>query len=366
MDGLPSVCPIVYPGSYTIWQSLYALVIERGGIGGDFESNDNEIESSPPQGVESSASGKGKRVGKLKRVKDAEVEVVGLVSTLCERADQHQSNGSSRKHATDRGEISAARLDSKRGEGMLPDLSMLLIAARFRRPGWTANEERECYRIFFNICRETPDVNDPTIINSIWHNLSIQLTEEMLLHFSVLKVKAMNKALHTYYREFLTFLDTPGVDVQPDTGLVTVTPTYWAFVSRETDLEYFFRHVGFPWYEECVELWDLRDAATVHIEAGERGHDLIMFDDTDEEIVAADEANGADGADGDSLELENDKGDGTANGLHEVEVDAAVDEHFEEEFVEEPAPVEVVDIDSDEAPNEMDLDTGVVSCVDSE
>ncbi|CAA0814419.1 Unknown protein [Striga hermonthica] len=40
------------------------------------------------EGVESSASGKGKRVGKRKRVKDVEVEVVGLLSTLCEKADQ--------------------------------------------------------------------------------------------------------------------------------------------------------------------------------------------------------------------------------------------------------------------------------------
>ncbi|CAA0820421.1 Unknown protein [Striga hermonthica] len=62
--------------------------VRRGGVGLAFETNDNEIESSSPQGVESSASGKGKRVGKRKRVKDVEVEVVGLLSTLCEKADQ--------------------------------------------------------------------------------------------------------------------------------------------------------------------------------------------------------------------------------------------------------------------------------------
>ncbi|CAA0811635.1 Unknown protein [Striga hermonthica] len=61
--------------------------VRRGGVGGDFESNENDTESSA-QGVESSASGKGRRVGKRKHVKDMEVEVVGLLFTLCEKADQ--------------------------------------------------------------------------------------------------------------------------------------------------------------------------------------------------------------------------------------------------------------------------------------
>ncbi|GER27307.1 acyl-CoA N-acyltransferase [Striga asiatica] len=176
-----------------------------------------------------------------------------------------------------------------------------------------------------------------------------RMRNETLHYFSVLEVKAKIKALHTYFREFLTFLKTPGVDVHAETGLVTVTPTYWAYVGRETDLEYFFRHVGFSWYEECVELWDLRDAADVRMEPdGADAADLEFGNEEDAGAAGVEHMN-----------------DG-ANNVHEVEDDVVVEEHYEEEYVAEPAPVEVIDIESDEAPDEMDLDTDVGSCVDSE
>ncbi|GER51602.1 mediator of DNA damage checkpoint protein 1 [Striga asiatica] len=215
--------------------------------------------------------------------------------------------------------------------------SMLRIAERYRRPGWSANEERECYRIFFNLCHETPDVNELAIFNSLWHQLSIHLTKELLYYFSVLKVKTKIKALHMNYREFLTFLETPGVHVHAESGLVNVNNTYWAYVGQ---------------------LWDLRRAAAVHIDAGERAFDPIMFDDTDEENVAADDPNGPDDADAAALDVGNEDGDraagvdhmnGAAGNMQEVEDDE----------------VEVVHIEEDQEPEEMDVDTDVDSCVDS-
>ncbi|GER41936.1 50S ribosomal protein L5 [Striga asiatica] len=273
------------------------------------------------KGVESSAFEKGKRVGKRKRVKDAEVEVVGLLSTLCKKADQRW--GQMVEHIGVQHEAKEQRKHlflHRKINPMDRHESMPRIVERYCRPSWSPNEERECYRLFFNICCETPDVNVPAVFNSIWPHLLIQLTEEMLTYFSMLK--------------FLTFLGTPAVEVHAESGLVTVTPTYWAYVGREMNLEYFFRHVGFPWYKECVELWDLRDAASVHMELGERVHEPIMFDDTDEEIVAADDPNGANGAD---LDFRNDEGVGAAgleymnngaNNVHELDDDVEVEEHY--------------------------------------
>ncbi|CAA0833609.1 Unknown protein [Striga hermonthica] len=406
--------------------------VSSGGGGGDFESNENEIQSSPTHGVESSASGRGKRVGKRKRLKDAEVEVVGLLHTLCEKADkrwgemverigvQHDAKEQRKvlyealkcipiltteqrfivskyfcRNKEDMDVFFSVDDEEKASMGVLyytgqlhfqqissssqltprhhplnsnpmeRHASMLRIAERYRRPGWSANEERECYRLFFNLCRETPDVNVPAVFNSLWAQLSIQLTEEMLHYFSVLMVKSKIRALHRNFRDFLRFLETPGVEVHAESGLVNVNHTYWAYVGRETDMEYYFRHVGFQWYEECVDLWDLRRAAGVHIGAGERAYDPIMFDDTDEENIAADDPNGANGDDDAALDVGNEHGHGAAGNMKEVE-DDAVEEVYEDEYAAEAAAVEVVQIEEDHAPDEMDIDTDVDSCVDSD
>ncbi|GER42045.1 shaggy-like protein kinase 41 [Striga asiatica] len=203
------------------------------------------------------------------------------------------------------------------------------------------------------------------------HASMLRLAEryQLLLYFSMLRVKAKIKALHRNFREFVTFLETFGVNLQAESGLVTVNSTYWAYVGLETNLEYYFRHVGFPWYEECVELWDVRGAASVLIEAGERLYDPIMFDDTDDEYEAAGDGNGADGGHGAEVAVGNEDGDG-ADGVDYMNGTAnkeeAGEEEYEEENVAEAAAVELVDIESDEAPDEMDMDTDVDSCVDSD
>ncbi|GER39662.1 kinesin-like calmodulin-binding protein [Striga asiatica] len=130
---------------------------------------------------------------------------------------------------------------------------MLRIAERYRVLGWSVNEERECYRLFFNLCRETLDVNVPT-----------------------------------YFRELLTFLGSPGVNVHADSG-----------------------------------------------RPGARFDDPIMFDDTNKEIVVGDRPNGADGADWvdgtDWAEYIN----GGANDVHEQVDHARVEEH-DKEYMEDP------------------------------
>ncbi|GER44414.1 30S ribosomal protein S15 [Striga asiatica] len=357
--------------------------VERGpnntsGVGWSESDHILEVEEAVWQDyvkdIESSASRKGKRVGKRKRFKDVEVEVVVLLSTLCEKADQRwgqivvrigvQHDAKEQRKVlyealkcipilTTEGRFIVSKYHQLKMNNVERHASMLRIAERYRRPGWSANEERECYRLFFNLCHETPDVNVPAIFNSLWPQLSIQLTEEMLTYFSMVKVKAKTKALHMNFREFLTFLETASVNVHAESSLVTVNSTYWAYVGR---------------YEECVELWDLRRGVGVHIEAGERVYDPIMFYDTDEENVAADDPHGGDGADGAKLGVGNEGSDKAAgldymNGEEEY-VAEAVEEDYKEEDVAEAAAVKLVDIESDKAPEEMDIDIDFDSCVD--
>ncbi|GER29409.1 BAH domain, partial [Striga asiatica] len=237
----------------TVWKKNYVLLAPL--LQNTFGVGCHILEVEEPvwndYGVESSASRKGKRVGKRKRVKDAEVEVVGLLSTSCEKADQcwgqmverigvqhdkkeqqkHLRDVEVYSHVENKEEIDVFFSVGEEDKASMVKMilenklffhrkinpmdrheSMLRIVARYHHPGWSANEERECYRLSFNICRETPDVNVPSFFNSIWPHLSIQLTKEMLTYFSVLKVKAKIKALHTYFREFLTFLEIPGVE----------------------------------------------------------------------------------------------------------------------------------------------------------
>ncbi|GER37362.1 homeodomain-like/winged-helix DNA-binding family protein [Striga asiatica] len=366
------------------------------GIGCSFEGNEHETESSSLNGVESSASGKGKRVGKRKRFVEPEDQVVGLLSTLCEKADQRFSQMVERigfQH-----DAKEQRKALYEALNCLPTLSTeekFMVTKYFCKN----NEELD---IFFSL----PDDTKASMVKMILKKRSassitsstmerhermlliaeryrvpgwsVKLTFSMQKYFSVLKVRTKINALRTYFREFLTYLETPGVEVHADSGLVRVNPTYWAYVGQETNFESFFRHVGFPWYDECVDLWDLRDAAEVDMQGGSgvRIDQPIMFDDTDESNGANDDAEGAD----DDAEGANDDAEGAdmtedmfgaANDvLAHLDEAAGGDpegaEEHDDEDMEVPAPVEVIHIESDDEPEEMDIESDAESCVDSD
>ncbi|GER47381.1 ribosomal RNA large subunit methyltransferase M [Striga asiatica] len=158
---------------------------------------------------------------------------------------------------------------------------MQRIAERYRVPGWTTQEERVCYELFFDMCRETPNTNQSVTLNSLWPDLSRQLSERMQKHFSITKVMAKINMLRTHFREFLLYMTIPGTKVCLYRGIVT-----------ETDYDNYFRRKGFKWYYECVELWDMCGAVDVDMNWGTGGStdNPIMYDDIDEENEMHDEA----------------------------------------------------------------------------
>ncbi|CAA0842088.1 Unknown protein [Striga hermonthica] len=151
-------------------------------------------------------------------------------------------------------------------------------------------------------------------------------------------VRAKVHRLRTLYRDFVVYLSIPGVMVHDDGGLVSVNQSYWQYVGEETDREVFFRWNGFLWYNACVEVFDERAAADIDMEGGPGTSilDPIHLDDIE------------------SLDDSNDDN-----------MDDLLVEEEQEPFQEPPAPIDVYDVVDDFLHQEMEVDTDVESCVDS-
>ncbi|CAA0829038.1 Unknown protein [Striga hermonthica] len=266
----------------------------HGRIVCSFEATENEMESSLPPGVESSASRKGKRVGKHKRFLDTEDQVVGLLSTLCENADKR--------------------------------FSQMLERIGFQ------HDAKEQHKVLYEALNCMPALS----------------TEE---------------------------LDG----------------------DEKTDIESFFRHVGFPLYDDCVNLWDLRRAADVYMhgwsDARMDGRSCLMTLMKAMELMMTligwliwtcregpvqewmirscmmilmktmELAMTPTGQTGRRTSME----------LH-FDVHARLDEapggdhpgaeEDDDEVIEVPAPVEVIDIESSDEPDDMEMESDE-SCLDS-
>ncbi|GER39302.1 UvrABC system protein A [Striga asiatica] len=297
------------------------------GGGGLSEGQDNEVDSESAHGVESTASG-GIASGNVIRIWGD--QVVGLISTLCEKTDQRLSQLVARvgfqQDAKEQRQIIVGALKSilslsrhqkfTVAKYLCKNNDELDFVLEYLVQGWTLHEERVCYRLFFGICRATPNVDQPAVFNSLWSVLARQVSEAMHKKFSIGKVKAKINMLHTHFREFQLYLTIPGTKVVGEGGHVRVSATYWIYVgqvifstlsyftfkynfwvyfrvqlllfyltyvcfpsiiqstvvfvhfAKETDYESFFRRYGFPWYNECVELGELCAVAEVDMARG--------------------------------------------------------------------------------------------------
>ncbi|GER45709.1 aspartate carbamoyltransferase [Striga asiatica] len=268
-----------------VWQS-YINVINS--FPEQCDDLNNNMDSFSAQEGESSASGKSKRDGKRKHNVEVEDKIIGLISSVCEETNKRLSELSVR--FTNQGDAKEQRIAVYEALKKIPNIttdekvivarylcknldemdlffslddvaqcSMELgnIERRFRLEGWTEEEEEACNRLFFQKCAETDDVHLPAVVNSLWFGLFRQLSDLMQKEVSWMK---------GHYREFLQFMTTPGVGVHDDGSFISVNREYWNFVREETDIEQYFRWNGFKWYNECVQLWNLRGAAQVDID----------------------------------------------------------------------------------------------------
>ncbi|GER57808.1 D-erythrose-4-phosphate dehydrogenase [Striga asiatica] len=234
------------------------------------------------------------------------------------------------------------------------DASFEGIIQRVCVPGWSKAEEKVCYRIFFDICRETQDVHQPRVFNSLWSRLSQEMTIAVRKSFSIIKVMKKISMLRTHFREFQQYVALPGVTIYGGKGLVQVSALYWLHVGQKTDYECYFRIFGFHWYMECMELWGERATTEVDLTgiAGAVHAKPLTFDDTDEdidvEIVLVGEEEVPDNQIGD-------------NGAQDINVAAPLHGPIAPDHDEVP----IIDLDYVEESDAMDLHSDCESCVES-
>ncbi|GER33651.1 structural maintenance of chromosomes (SMC)family protein [Striga asiatica] len=128
------------------------------------------------------------------------------------------------------------------------------IARGFQLEGWTELEEKVCYRLFFQLCAETDDIDKAPVLSSLWFEISRQLSDLMQKKFTWMKVREKIYCLQGHYREFLRFLTIPGVRVHEDGGLVSVNREECRRRGNYNLLPFYFcnffssvdKHVGSP------------------------------------------------------------------------------------------------------------------------
>ncbi|GER41175.1 sequence-specific DNA binding transcription factors [Striga asiatica] len=277
------------------------------------------FDSFSAQAGESSASGKSKRDGKRKRNVEPEDKIIGFLSSVCQETNNRLSELSTRvgyqanakqqriavydalkkiPHLTTDERVGVARYLSKNPDEMDlffsldDDAKTSMVHQILSGPmleGWTEGEEKVCYRLFFQKCSETEDVDRAPVLNSLWFGISRQLSELMQKDFTWEKVREKIHCLQGHYRLFLRYMTTPGVRVHDDGGLVSVNRDYWNVVG-ETDLQVFFRSNGFKWYNHCLQLWNVRGAADVDLESnpGANNDYPICLDDTMSDVWSED------------------------------------------------------------------------------
>ncbi|CAA0841475.1 Unknown protein [Striga hermonthica] len=152
-------------------------------------------------------------------------------------------------------------------------------------------------------------------------------------------IRAKVHRLRTMHRDFSVFLAIPGVMVHDDGGIVSVNQAYWAHVGEETDREVYFHWNGFRWYYACVKVFDEREAAEIDLEGGPGKSilDPIQLDDI-ESIHDSDEE----------------------------DMDVIFVDEAGEPVAPPPAPVDVINGQPVFLGEEMEMDSDVESCLDSE
>ncbi|GER34485.1 translationally-controlled tumor protein homolog [Striga asiatica] len=176
-----------------------------------------------------------------------------------------------------------------------------------------------------------------------WTELEEKLSDLMQKEFTWMKVQEKIHCLQGHYREFLRFLTIPGVRVHDDGGLVSVNREYWNVVGEESNMEVFFCWNGFKWYNHCVQLWNIRGAAEVNVQAnpGANNENPICLDDTITYVVLSED------------EMEDDLDDYDE-----------VDQHVGSPIHDLPLPMDpLFNVDGNE--DLMDEESDVDSCVDS-
>ncbi|XP_012836895.1 PREDICTED: uncharacterized protein LOC105957515 [Erythranthe guttata] len=142
---------------------------------------------------------------------------------------------------------------------------------------------------------EVETLNDPEVYDECLFVCYISLAFQFSNNFDDIQTNRRMDWLRNRYFRFKEYIAKPGVTFNVNTRKVTVDRSFWPVTLKETVEERTFRINGFPLFEDCHFVFDVKHAPAVDFR-GVEGYDpdypvVIHNDDDDEQVDVAVEAN---------------------------------------------------------------------------
>ncbi|GER36281.1 2-nonaprenyl-3-methyl-6-methoxy-1,4-benzoquinol hydroxylase [Striga asiatica] len=108
------------------------------------------------------------------------------------------------------------------------------------------------------------EIHKPSVFNSIWTPLARDLSQLLGRSVENRAVREQIQRLRNHYNLFTKFLQRTRSKVHSECGEVRVNKFYWLYVwPEENPIERFLRTTGFKWHDECMLVFEMREAAKI-------------------------------------------------------------------------------------------------------